>query len=192
MNLVPLIHMKNRKIYLEEGGPPITFKEFLNKIEGEPKIYIFDIDGIEKDKPNLCTYQRVSGAHELWVDFGPRNLGDVVDATMAGATDITLRKNLSPQLTISEIREITENKIYADDAFREDPSFYDFDGLVTFKIRQELESSFKFDHSFKNIVSKLDIYSYDSDINNFTYWKDFGIRGLLIDISKIQEFKNAL
>jgi len=191
MDLIPLIYMKKREIYVEKTQSPITLKEFLKQVEGEKKIYIFDLDGIEKDKPNLCTYQRLSSSYDLWVDFGPRNLGDVVDATMAGATDITLRKNLCPQLYLSEIKEITENKIYENIDFAEGLSFGDADGLVNFNSREEIERDFKHSDFFKRMSLKNKIYSYETDLENRTYWERFGVEGLLVDINKLKELKNG-
>lgn len=192
MDLIPLIYMKKRKIHVEKTQSPITLKEFLKQVEGEKKIYIFDLDGIEKDKPNLCTYQRLSGSHELWVDNGPRNLGDIVDATMAGATDITLRKNLCPQLYVSEIKEIAENKIYENIDFVEELSFGDADGLVNFNSREEIERNFKHSDFLKRRGLKNKIYSYETDLKNRTYWERFGVEGLLVDLNKLKEFKNAI
>ena len=191
MDLIPLIYMKKRKIYVEKTQSPVTLKEFLKQIEGEKKIYIFDLDGIEKDKPNLCTYQRLSGSYDLWVDFGPRNLGDVVDATMAGATDITLRRNLCPQLYISEIKGITENKIYENIDFAEGLSFGDADGLVNFNSREEIERNFKHSDFFKRMSLKNKVYSYETDLENRTYWERFGVEGLLVDINKLKGHKNG-
>lgn len=191
MDLIPLIYMKKRKIYVEKTQSPVTLKEFLKQIEGEKKIYIFDLDGIEKDKPNLCTYQRLSGSYDLWVDFGPRNLGDVVDATMAGATDITLRKNLCPQLYISKIKGITENKIYENIDFAEGLSFGDADGLVNFNSREEIERDFKHSDFFKRMSLKNKVYSYETDLENRTYWERFGVEGLLVDINKLKGRKNG-
>ena len=191
MDLVPLIYMKKRKIHVEKTQSSITLKEFLKQVEGEKKIYIFDLDGIEKDKPNLCTYQRLSGSQELWVDNGPRNLGDIVDATMAGATDITLRKNLCSQLYVSEIKEITENKIYENIDFVEELSFGDADGLVNFNSREEIERNFKHSDFLKKRGLKNKIYSYETDLENRAYWERFGVEGLLVDLNKLKEFKNA-
>jgi len=191
MDLIPLIYMKKRKIHVEKTQSPITLKEFLKQVEGEKKIYIFDLDGIEKDKPNLCTYQRLSGSYELWVDNGPRNLRDIIDATMAGGTDITLRKNLCPQLYVSEIKEITENKIYENIDFVEELSFGDADGLVNFNSREEIERNFKHSDFLKRRGVKNKIYSYETDLKNRTYWVRFGVEGLLVDLNKLKEFKNA-
>jgi hypothetical protein len=191
MDLIPLIYMKNRKIHAEKTRSSVSLEEFLKQVDEEMKIYILDLDGIEKDKPNLCTYQRLSGAHDLWVDNGPRNLGDIVDATMAGATDITLRKNLCPNLYVSDIREIYENKIYANIDFAEDLSFYDADGLVNFNSREEIASNFKYSDLFKRTILKNKIYSYESDLKNRSYWECCGVEGLLVDVNKLKEFKNG-
>jgi hypothetical protein len=190
MEIIPLIYVKNRKIHVEKTSSPVSLDGVLKQVDEEIKIYILDLDGIEEDKPNLCTYQRLSGSHELWVDNGPRDLGDIVDATMAGATDITLRKNLCPNLYISDIRGISENKIYANIDFAEDLSFYDADGLVNFNSRGKIEANFKYSDYFKRIGMKNKIYSYEIDSKNRLYWKRFGVEGLLVDISKIKEFKN--
>ena len=199
MILIPLIHMKNRKIYLEKGKNPIGFKEFLNTIEEDQKIYIFDIDGIEKDKPNLCTYQRLSPSYDLWVDFGPRNLGDVVDAFMAGASTITIRNRLCPQLSVSSIREISENKVYANIDLEsrnslniDDLFLYDSDGLVNLKSRNRIEQDLRYSDYLNSLKIKNKVYTYDSNPENISFWEQFGVEGLLVDINKIEEFKNEL
>ena len=191
MDLIPLIHMKKRKIHIEKKGEPVSFDELLKIIKGEKKIYILDWDGIEKDRPNLCTYQRIPASYELWVDFGPRDIGDIVDATMSGATNITLRKELCPQLFIPDIKEISENKIYSVIDFKESLSSYDSDGLINFTSRKEIETSFKYGDLFKRYSSKNKIFSFESDFNNHLYWKRFGVEGLLVEINKLKEFKDG-
>jgi uncharacterized protein related to proFAR isomerase len=192
MDLIPLIYMKNRKIHLEKDGEPISSKEFSNLVEDNSKIYILDIDGLEKDKPNLCTFQRFSSLYELWVDFGPRNLGDVVDATMAGATDITLRKNLCPQLNIADIKEITENKIYTNIDVNEEVDFEGSDGFVNFNSKEVTERDFKFGNSLKRLGVNNKIFSRETKFKNKSYWEYFGVEGLLVDLGKIKEFKNVV
>ena len=197
MNLVPLIQMKNRKIYLNEGRNPIDYKEFLKKFEEDRKIYILDWDGIEKDKPNLCTFQRLSPLYDLWVDFGPRDLGDVVDAFLAGATEITFRNHLCPQLAVSDIRKLYENKIYAHIDLEkmnfqniDDLYFYDSDGLVNLNNKSKINQDLKYSDFLKTLRMKNKLYSYDSNPDNLSYLKQFGVEGLLVDINKLEEFKN--
>ena len=196
MELIPLIKLKKRKVI---GFNKSDLKDILKDIKDDEKIYILDFDGIERDKPNFCTFQRISGSYELWVDFGPRNLGDVVDAVMAGASSITLRKPLWSNIEASDIKDITENKIFTniDLAYR---GKYDFkemykpqiDGFVNFNTREEIDSSFQNSDYFKTLCMKKKIYTYETNIKNISYWKGYRISGVLIDIDKFKEFKNGV
>jgi len=192
MELIPLIHIKSRKIFPGKNDKIISFNELLDQITGEKKIYIFDFDGIEKDKPNLCTFQRLAGQIDFWVDSGPRDQGDVVDATLSGATDITLRRKISPQIQVESIKEITENKIYESVDFAQDFTFEKTDGFVNFYRRKEIENNFKFSEFLKNKSLTSSIYTYESDVKNIPYWKKLNVKGLLVDLDKLEEFKNAL
>ena len=191
MDLIPLIYIKSTKIRIGKNSDPISLKDFLKLTENKKKIYIFDIDGLEKDKPNLCTYQRLSSFLDIWVDNGPRTLGDVIDSTMAGATEITLRKKLSPKLYISDIREITENKIYEYDELDNTNLVFDFDGIVTFNQKENIESDFKLKELLKNMIQKTKAYLYEPNLKNQIIWKNLGVSGLLVDFEKIKEFKNG-
>lgn len=186
-----MIYIKSRKIRIGRNSDSMSLKDFLKLTEDKKKIYIFDMDGLEKDKPNLCTYQRLSSFVELWVDNGPRNIGDVVDSTMAGATDITLRKKLSPKLYISDIREITENKIYEYDELDNTNLVFDFDGIVAFNKKDNIESDFKLKEFFKNMIQKTKVYLYEPDLKNQIFWRNLGVSGLLVDFEKLKEFKNG-
>ncbi len=191
MELIPLIYIEDRKIRIGNNSEPMEVKDFLKLYKDKKKIYIFDLDGINSDKPNLCTYQRLSSFSDLWVDNGPRNLGDVVDTTMAGATDITLRKNLSPQLHISNIREITENNIYEYEELEDINLFFDSDGIVTFKNKENLDSDFKLKDHLKSMISKKKTYVYDPDMKDKKFWEKLGVQGLLVDLENMKEGKNG-
>ena len=191
MDLIPLIYIEDRKIRIGKTSEPMSVKDFLKDNKDKKKIYIFDLDGINSDKPNLCTYQRLASFSDLWVDNGPRNLGDVVDTTMAGATDITLRKNLSPQLHISNIREITENNIYEYEELDDINLFFDSDGIVTFKNKENLDSDFKLKDNIKRIISKNMTYVYDSDMKDKSFWEKLGVQGLLVDLKNMAEIKDG-
>ena len=83
MELVPLIKTHKRQIVSDRA---LTEENILEKIGENGLLYVLDIDGIKKDKPNYCIYQKLSKSFDLWIDCGPRNLEDVVDSFMAGAT----------------------------------------------------------------------------------------------------------
>jgi uncharacterized protein with von Willebrand factor type A (vWA) domain len=123
--------------------------------------------------------------------------GDVVDVVMAGAINITVRRNLWPELDIPSIREITENEIYTDISLDSrgkhniDLSFYhDVDGAVIFSKEKHIKADFKFESILKNICLKYKIYVHESDSKNISYWKRMGVRGFLVDLPKLGEFKN--
>jgi hypothetical protein len=187
MNIIPLLKMKKRKILSS-----ITEKDISNTMEDDEDLYILDYDGIEKDKPNLCTYQKYSGNYKLWVDYGPRNIGDVVDVFMSGVEKITIRSPLWHKVNISDIREISENKIFINLEYESEKKFSyisDIDGLVNFKSRETIESSFKYGDFLKNYALKNEIYSYENDSKNINYWNKFGVKNLLVDIDKYEDFK---
>ena len=185
MEVVPLITMKNRKI--------LNMREKLDRINQEQILYIYDLDGIEKDKPNLCTFQRLSKTRELWIDSGPRNLGDIVDVFLTGANAITIRKRLFPKFDISKIRELSENKVFADIDFeqKDDDFFYnDFDGLINFTKRKKFEKDIKYADLIKQNSTKNNVvYTYETDLENIEYWKYFGITNFLVDLDNFEEFK---
>ena len=191
MELIPLIFIKNRKIYLEKDSEHIPIEKFLQLKNENKRLYILDLDGIEKDKPNLCSYQKLSGFYDLWVDFGPRDLGDFVDATMTGVTDLTIRKKLCPQLNITDIKELIENKIYSNIDFSEDISFENLDGIVNFNSRDELENNYKYGGYLKIAGQNKKIYTYEKELKNRSYWKSINVEGFLVDFNKIKEFRNA-
>jgi len=196
MDIIPLIYLKKGKIMVEHEGYHLPFNEILEHVGKDGNIYVLDTDGIEKDKPNFCLYQKLSKSHVLWVDTGPRVLGDIVDVIMAGATNITIRNNLWHELDVSSIKEITENKIYADVGFKnqgdhdtEIVPLYDVDGLVVLDEENQAERDFKYGGFLKNLCIKHEVYVYERDSKNINYWKNLGITGLLVDIIKIKEFK---
>lgn len=200
MEIIPLIHMKNRKAHLENKGENASIGEILGQLNKDSNVYFLDIDGLENNKPNLCTYQRLIDQENMWVDTGPRVLGDVVDAVMAGAASITVRQNLWPKVDIEKIKEFTENKIYLGINFKDkikneiNTSLQnEIDGVVLLNNKDEIEKNFKISDSVKNMASKLrqhKLYVYDSNPENVYYWEKRGAVGLLVDIDKIERFKN--
>lgn len=187
MEFIPLIKIKNRK--------PAYTNNLLDSIDESKIIYIYDIDGIEKDKPNLCTFQKLSKNHELWVDPGPRGLGDIVDNFMAGASAITIRSRLFPNINPSNIREISENKLYINDDFKKiniDCSLLEeFDGFTLFISREQIDQEYKYRDQLRQYISKNTAYVYESNKDNIYYWKNIGIDNFLVDINKYDEMKKT-
>jgi hypothetical protein len=194
MDIVPILNLKNKKIL---GSKNLLIEDYKNILERykDKTIYLMDIDGVEKYKPNLCLYQKLMNNYNLWVDSGPRNLGDIVDSIMAGAKSITIRKNKWDNIEASDIKEISENHVYLlinkqlDEINKFESNFNDdLDGAVLFEKKEEIENDFIFKGHIKDICIKTDVYTYESDINNYRFWENIGIKGLLVPLDVIEEF----
>jgi uncharacterized protein related to proFAR isomerase len=196
MNFIPLAYIKDKKIHFDKTSKPVSKERFLREIISESRIYILDLDGINKDKPNLCIYQNLSNSYDLWVDYGPRTLGDIVDVFFTGATSITIRKKLCPKLNLTDIREITENKFYLNMEFEKnryhkinDELFNESDGLVNFYSKNQIESKNNNLRYLLKYRAKNNIFTYEEDPYNINYWKRYGIKDFLIEKNKSEEFK---
>ncbi len=189
MEIIPCVTLKNFKIM----NNSISVTNISEYIKEDELLYILDLDGIEKGKPNLCTFQKLSSKYQLWVDCGPRNIGDVVDIFMTGATIITIRRTLNPSFRISDIRDISDNKVYLNIDFKDyknygndDLFLKEYDGFVNFKSREEIERDFKFGDYLNKMQNK--IYCFENNPKNNSFWERFGAIGLLVDINKLKGF----
>jgi len=193
MEIVPCITLKN----YNKLNYFISVESISQYIKEGEKLYILDLDGIEKNKPNLCFYQKLSNSYDLWIDCRPRNIGDVIDIFMTGATSITIRRTLNPLFSISDIRDISENKVYINIELQDyknyssdDLFLKEYDGFVNFNNREEIEQDFKFVEYLNKMQNK--IYCYENNVKNHSFWEKIGVTGLLVDINNLKEFKNGL
>lgn len=188
MEIISFIRLKNKKIV--SSDQLFSLKEIKELVEEDKNLYVLDDDGIENDKPNLKLYQQLSERYSLWVDNGPRNLDDVVDSVMAGATTILLRTNLWQKGNISDIQETIENRVYITFDFRkQEPTDnnilfpIDIEGVVIIRDNKPGEN-IKIDELVKTFCVKYKTYITDTDDRNETYWNSIGVQGLLIPIKK--------
>jgi len=194
MEIIPLITLEGKKII--DTNQKTTETKEIDQIKEDEKIYILDKDGIDKDKPNLCLLQKTSNVYSLWIDSRPIELDDIVDSFMAGASAITIRKNLWQKLDLEKIREITENEIFLQIDLQDDEInknlhiFEKADGVVIFNDRDLVESDSKYASILRKISEINKTYVYESNSENIFYWQNKGITGLLVDMKKAEEFKN--
>ncbi len=193
MKIIPVITMHKRKMI---NLPPESAQKAIEKIDEDTPIYLIDNDGILKDKPNICTFQKLSKNYELWIDNAPRTLGDIVDTFMAGATKIVIRKKYCPELKIEKIREITDNEIFSNLEIDENQTitpFYNFyqnsDGLINFYNKEKLEMNFKYQDIIKQYIGQKPIYTNENKKENLLFWKNLGIKNFLTNIENYTEFK---
>ena len=194
METIPLAYLENRKIKIEKNGASISLDDVLEHVGKDKEIYFFDEDGIEKNKPNLCSYQKLAEKRNVWVDTGPRTLGDIVDLLMTGVNKITIRPHLFPIKEVLSIKEITENMIYSlvdlsdgNLAFFNFSQFPSIDGFVFFPDKKHNGFDFKKEETLKNLCVKHKIYVCDFDGKNISYWKEIGVSGLLLDLKNYKD-----
>jgi hypothetical protein len=189
MDFIPLLRL-DKQITINKI--PSFLESIKGKINEGDKIYLYDQNGIEKNKPNLCIYQRLSRDYNLWVDSGPRNLGDIVDVFLTGAERTTIHEKLYPNLNLSEIREITENKIFLRIDFEQptDHLFPKVDGVVCFENMEKVENNFKYTDYLKQIqIKNTPLYVYENNPEKIFFWKKYNIQGILTDFDKIKRLK---
>ncbi len=185
MEIIPLIKIKNRKIFDSTIEDIILDKK---KIFSDKKIYILDFDGIEKNKPNICTYQKLGKHYDLWIDFAPKDMGDIVDSFMSGGKTVVIRKNYYKNFNPISIKEISENNIllFVDKDNLVEKNNH-IDGYVSFKDREKVSSDFEVYSNIRPVKNRL--YVYEKKPENKKYWENQEIKGLIVDIKNFMEFK---
>lgn len=187
MKIIPLLHIKKGEIVNSNYNSFKNIKYLLDKYR-EDFLYIFDHDGIIKNRPNLCIFQKLSKNHELWVDAGPRDIGDVVDSIIAGASKITVRDDFIDLSDILSSNDILEEDIYINISSDNDLE-KKLDVLVPFDSKINYQYEFKYQSPIKNSVNNK-FYAYVSSKEDIQKLKKLDIKGFLIDIERIEEYKN--
>jgi uncharacterized protein related to proFAR isomerase len=191
MKIIPLINIKKRKIV------KLNYKNFENinvLLENykDEYLYILDHDGILKNRPNLCAFQKLSKNHELWVDTGPRVIGDIVDSVIAGASIITIRKELINLNESSNINEILENDIYLNTSYFQksgEDNKIELDFLLPFSDQNKDALNLGDSNFDLNSIKNNNAFVYLPSKDDIQKIKKFDVEGYIIDIENIEEFK---
>lgn len=159
-------------------------------------LYVLDLDGIERNNPNLELYQRLTEKCVLWIDNGPRHLGDIMDTIMAGATNITLWENLWPEMDIPSVFELTDDEVYIgiDSTIRQTPivSYLTKDiGIVVFNHINQTTDEFTSTSYLKDLAIKHKVYLYVPSLDTHAQWESRGVTGLIIDLMKKEGKKDG-
>ena len=192
MEIVPLIYVKNKKIIGGMESKIISLADLLDTTD--EKIYLKDIDGIEKNKPNLNLYQKLSETRKLWIDAGPRVLGDIVDLVMAGGGSLTIQMDLFASKDVSAVKEVTECDVYI--GIREEQlerdfsplSLDDMTGAVVYANKNTEHIDFYAD-AVKGFLKrcKKRVYVAGATEKTATYWKELGAYGLIVELEAMRK-----
>jgi hypothetical protein len=190
MNIVPLVYVKDGKLLDGKDGNQVSTDDLFKRVEKDTMLYVLDLDGIEHGNPALDLYQKLTEHCILWIDDGPRRIDDVMDTIMAGATNITLREDLWPEMDILGVFELTDDEVYFGiiSGHTEQPwalSVPQQDiGVVVFSLTSQINSDFIFVSFLKNLALKHKIYLHTVAQNTIPLWEEHGITGILIDLNK--------
>jgi uncharacterized protein related to proFAR isomerase len=186
MKIVPLVCLKHTVLLDGREGNTLLLSDISKHLEKDSLLYVLDLDGIERNNPNLEIYQRLAEHCILWIDNGPRRIDDVMDTIMAGATNLTVREELWPTLDLAEIQELTDDEIYLEKTkqFQEQRTLrHVYSGDIGSILFNE-EAMYGVAPNEKTVNQK--IYLYASSLEKVQLWTDQGISGIIIDLSKKQ------
>lgn len=80
----PVIVESGKYEYYSKDGHVLSLNEILGELEDYEKIYYLDIDGINKNKPQIEVIRELSLRKEIWGDTGARDENGITDAFVAG------------------------------------------------------------------------------------------------------------
>jgi hypothetical protein len=188
MQIIPLIAVKKGKLLDGKDGEPLSLDALFSQVEKDSLLYVLDLDGLEHNNPNLELYQHLTEQCTLWIDDGPRRIDDVMDTIMAGATNLTLRNVLWPDLLLSDVFELTDDEVYVSLSSSDQEKFssipQDITGVVVFSEDIQRTKDFTGLNTLKNRTPPQKIYLYNIAYNTRLYWEEQGINGILVDLNK--------
>ncbi|RLF42496.1 MAG: hypothetical protein DRN12_00155 [Thermoplasmata archaeon] len=190
MEIIALIHIKKHRIVSS-----LTVEQLKDIQFGGKKTYVLDGDGILKDKPNVSLYQQMARYHEIWVDAGPRNLGDLVDIIIAGANIVIIRIDRWLDFNIDEIRELTDTPVYLmvkpteEDRYEMKNLASLADGLVLFTSFEDIRKNFVIEGVLRDLSKDNKVYAYEDKPEYIRSWESIGVKGLLVNIDNLKEFR---
>jgi hypothetical protein len=191
MNIVPLIAIKKGILLDGKDGNQISTEDLFKRVEKDTMLYVLDLDGIERNTPSLDLCQKLTEHCTLWIDEGPRRLDDIMDTIMAGATNITLREELWPEMDLLNVFELTDDEVYMciNSTQIQQSHIIVFTqrdiGVVVFNKDLPTNDDFIPVNVFKNLAIKHKIYLYTAGSNTSSVLEERGITGILVDLNKI-------
>lgn len=184
MDIIPLVSIKKGTLYNGRDGAALSIADLFTRIGKNAMLYVLDYEGIENNNPNFELYQRLTEQCTLWIDNGPRRIDDVMDTIMAGATNITLRRELWPDIDLPGIQQLTDDEIFLDMSTQHQEQqtlqvpYAGEIGIVLFN------EDLLYGRFSKDITAKQKIFLYADSTEKVPLWGEQGIAGVIIDLQK--------
>jgi len=190
MQEIPLIRIKEGRLVLNLSSKDL--RDSLDRLQ-RSAIYIYDEDGITKNQPNVSLYQRLTSVAELWVDAGPRTVGDIVDDVFSGAERIVIRPDLWDELDLQNVVDLTENELMAlyhsadiQKGIPYDMIFNQAHGVVLKFDEGSAPLDFKMNSTIKQICRAKPTYVLDTRKQIMENWNTFSLEGVFIPLNQME------
>jgi len=125
MKLIPAISIKDGHVAIAEGGQytylrnsdgqfrsPVNLIREFELLVGE--VFVLDIDGLEKNNPDLDTVKRIAAYRDVWLDAGTIDADSMMDLFVSGASRVVMGTLTLESLDeLRKALEISENIIFS-------------------------------------------------------------------------------
>jgi uncharacterized protein related to proFAR isomerase len=125
MKLIPAISIKGGQVAIVENGQytflrgsdglfrsPVNLVRELDLLVGE--VFILDIDGLEKNSPDLGTVKRIAAFRDVWLDAGTADADSMMDLFVSDASRVVMGTLTLESLDeLRKALEISENIIFS-------------------------------------------------------------------------------
>jgi hypothetical protein len=191
MNVIPLVSVKNGRLFDGIEGDPLTVDEVFARVKKDTMLYVLDSDGIDHNNPDLELYQQLTEQCILWVDDGPRRIDDVMDTIMAGATDLTIRLDHWPEVSIDEIFELTDGEVFyavtlgPKNRIQGGTLAPQGAGIIAFIDATQPQGDFTTESHLKDMGLRQKIYLYTASAKNPSGWEEQTLAGLIVDLKNL-------
>ena len=188
MNVVPLVCVKNGRLFDGIDGNPLTVDEVFARVGKDAMLYVLDRDGIDAGNPDLELYQQLTDHCILWVDDGPRRIDDVMDTIMAGATNLTIRPDHWPDTDLDDVLWLTDGEVFyavtleSKDRTLLAPLASRGVGIIAFVDKTQLQYDFTAASHLKDLGMKQKLYVYGTLAKNLSGWEEQTLAGLVVDL----------
>ncbi len=127
MDDIPSVSFKEGSVVVTENdeyvehtidGEATDINTLFESLSDYERIYLIDLDGIERNRPQLDLIKRLSIRREVWVDCGVRDMNTLLDLYVAGADRVVIStKTLRDMDFVEKAVEISDSMVFSIDIF---------------------------------------------------------------------------
>jgi len=109
----PVIVEDERYVPFSEEGEVVSMWDLMGELGDYDKIYLLDLNGIERNRPNFDMIQKISARKDIWADLGARSAETITDTFIAGADmAVVSTRTMSSMDLLEDALELSRNIIF--------------------------------------------------------------------------------